>query len=89
VRRSLVSQEVTGVDKKSRNLAESLLEFAGVADTPCQSPEAGRFSATGFKGAVNIPSKVQDEKGSVVGAKTFTGRYILSYDLESLSILQL
>ena len=67
---SLIGHEVTGVDKQRGNCWEFFSKEFLIADTPCQPPEPGRFSATGIEVAVSVSTKVNREQHAVIDANT-------------------
>jgi hypothetical protein len=89
VRAALIGHEEAGVDQQCWYLRLPFAKQFYVADTPCQSPEAGRFSATGVEISARVAGKVHNECCSVVNANPFLERHIKARDLKQTSRLVL
>ena len=79
---SLIGHEVTGVDEQSRHRWEFFSKESLIADTPCQPPEPGRFSATGIEVPVSISAEMNREHDAVIGTDSLVKGDIHPDDFE-------
>ncbi len=82
MRASLIGHEITGVDEQRGNRWEFLSKEFLIADTPCQPPEPGRFSATGIEVAVGVSAEMNREQDAVVDANALVKGDIHPDDFE-------
>jgi len=79
---SLIGHEVTCVDEQRGNRWEFLSKEFLIADTPCQPPEPGRFSATGVEVAVSVSAEMNGEHDAVIGTDSLVKGDIHPDDFE-------